>query len=253
MKGKQTYKQLKEKLDIDYREVQRYIESISLVLPKIVPCTCVIGIDTTYFGSLGLSIVRDLTNKVNLTWRFVQKENQLAYSSLVQTCIDSGVTLLGIVVDGKDSFFHSFGGIPIQMCHFHMAQILRKYLTKNPTLECNKQLWKLWYERKEHNENTFRLELMKWFFRYGEELLEGYINLDTKSWEYSKERTLKGYKSLRRFTRYLFTYQSSRWIPRTNNSIEGVNSDLKNKMRNHNGLRWDRLAKAIHFYLTHHD
>ena len=212
-----------------------------------------IGIDTTWFGSLGLTIVRDITNKKNIIWRFVHKETQLAYSSLVQTCVDSGVSLLGIVVDGKDSLFHSFGDVPIQMCHFHMAHILRKYLTKNPTLECNKALWKLWYQRKTYNRGTFSIALLKWYFKYCYELLEGYIDTDTGKWEYSKDRTIKAYGSLRKFIPFLFIYQKSKWIPTTNNSLEGINSDLKNKMRNHNGLRWDRRAKVLHFYLTHSD
>lgn len=174
----------------------------------------------------------------------------MAYTELVKKCLDCGVTLLGIVVDGKDSFFSSFGDTPIQMCHFHMSHILRKYLTKHPTLECNKELWEVWYARKEHTKSTFTLLLLKWYLKYSHELVQGYINPDTNSWEYSRERTIKAYKSLRRFTPYLFTYQSSKWIPTTNNSCEGVNSDLKNKMRNHNGLRWDRRAKVIHFYLA---
>ena len=155
--------------------MQKIIESTSLELPDIVPCSCVIGIDTTWFGSLGLTLVRDVTNKKNIIWRFVQKEQQLTYSSLVQTCVDNGVSLLGIVADGKDSFFHSFGEIPIQMCQFHMAQILRKYLTKNPTLECNKALWSLWYERKTNTVNTFSIALLKWYLEYSQELVEGYL------------------------------------------------------------------------------
>lgn len=221
-----------------------------MTLPTITPHTCVIGIDTTWFGNLGLTLVRDITNKKNIIWRFVQKENQLAYSSLVQTCVDSGITLLGIVTDGKDSFFHSFENIPIQMCHFHMAHILRKYLTKNPTLECNKQLWKIWYDREKYTSQSFSIVLLKRYLKYSNELVEVYINRDTNTWEYSKQRTLNAYKSLRRFTPYLYTYKRSKWISTTNNSCEGVNSDLKNKMRNHNGLRWDRRAKVIHFYLA---
>lgn len=247
--GKQTYKQIYKKYGPNHKQIQKLIDNISLDLPKITPRTCVIGIDTTWFGDLGLTLVRDLTNKENLRWRFVSREQQLTYSQLVEGCVERGVTLLGIVADGKDSFFHSFGSVPIQMCQFHMAHILRRYLTKNPNLECNKELWKLWYTRENYNQYTFRIALLKWFLKHSHELVQGYIREDTNTWEYSKERTLKAYKSLVRFTRYLFTYQTSRWIPNTNNSLEGVNSDLKNKIRNHNGLRWDRKARVIHFYL----
>jgi hypothetical protein len=86
--------------------------------------------------------------------------------------------------------------------------------------------------------------------KYAETLTETYIDPKTEKSRHIKERTLKAYRSLVWYSPYLFTYRESRWIPNTNNSTEGVFSQLKAKMRIHNGLRWDRKANIIHYLLS---
>ena len=135
------------------------------------------------------------------------------------------------------------------MCHFHMAQILRRYLTKNPNLNFNKELWEIWYNIDNLNPHKLKKELFKWYCKHSSELTKGFIDQETGKWFYSRERSLKAYKSLTRFAPYLFTYQSSKWIPNTNNSIEGSFRQMKKKINIHSGLRVDRKAKIIHHYL----
>lgn len=250
IQGKQTYKQTAERHGLSSKSVQRELDSLNLEMHKLIPRSTVIGMDTCYFGNLGLSLIRDLINKEDLIWAFTAKENQNLYRSLYEKLIDANFNIMGIVVDGRSSYYKSFGEVPIQMCHFHMAKILRKYLTKNPNLKFNKELWKIWYSIKDNNLQNFTKELFYWYCSYVDELTEMYIDSETNKYIYVRERTLKAYKSLRRFTPYLFTYQTSRWIPNTNNSIEGTFSQLKAKLRVHNGLRWDRKAKVIHCLLS---
>lgn len=214
--------------------------------PRLTPRSCVIAIDTSYFGQLGLSLIRDVTNKENLIWSFTQKENQNTYTDLYKKLVDANFDILGLVVDGRNSYYKAFKKVPIQMCHFHMAKILRKYLTKHPNLDFNKDLWRIWYSLHDHTPQSFSKRLFLWYCKYCAELTQRYLNEETNRWVYSRERTIKAYRSLRRFTPYLFTYKTSRWIPNTNNSIEGVFSQMKAKLRVHNGLRWDRKAKVVH-------
>ena len=219
-------------------------------MPPLRPRTCVLGMDTSYFGELGLSLIRDLTNKENLIWCFTQKENQQTYSSMYKKLIDANFDFLGLVVDGRSSYYKAFPDVPVQMCHFHMAKILRKYLTKNPHLEFNKELWRIWYQIDTYDPKTFIKELFHWYITFSDDLALGYINPETNRWVYSREKSLKAYRSLRKFTPYLFAYKTSKWIPKTNNATEGVFSQLKAKLRVHNGLRWDRKAKVIHRLLS---
>ena len=38
-----------------------------------------------------------------------------------------GISIQGIVCDGRQGLFGLFGDIPIQMCHFHQIQIVQRY------------------------------------------------------------------------------------------------------------------------------
>ncbi len=157
---------------------------------------------------------------------------------------------MGIVVDGRKPYYTSFGETPIQMCHFHMAKILARYLTRNPNLQVNKDLWDIWFNMKDLTPAKLYAELFKWYRLHSNELLEGYIDPRDGKWKYTKERTLKAYKSLRSFTPYLFTYKTSIWIPNTNNSIEGMFGQMKKKINIHSGLTLERKMKIIHYYLV---
>lgn len=163
--------------------------------------------------------------------------------------IERGFSILGIVVDGRRSFYKSFNGAPIQMCHFHMAKILSRYLTRNPNLKVNVDLWNIWYKIDTLTPHQLHRELFNWYRVYANELVEGYIDPRNNRWIYTKERTIKAYHSLLRFTPYLFTYKSSKWIPNTNNSTEGMFSQMKRKINIHNGLTLERKMKIIHYYL----
>jgi hypothetical protein len=33
-----------------------------------------------------------------------------------------------------------FGDVPVQMCHYHQQEIIRRYLTRNPKLKAGKEL-----------------------------------------------------------------------------------------------------------------
>lgn len=221
-------------------------------MPKITPRACTISLDTTFFGDLGVSVARDITNKQNLIWVFTQTEKQAPYTYMYKKLIKEGVSILGIVVDGRNSFYTSFNNTPIQMCHFHMAQILRRYLTKKPNLEVNKELWNIWYKIEQLNTKQLQKTLFKWFCKYSNQLTETYTDQDNNI-KYIKERTLNAYKSLRRYSSYLFTYKASKWIPNTNNSIEGMFSQMKKKINIHNGLTLTRKMKVIHFYLINNN
>lgn len=117
----------------------------------------------------------------------VTKEQQLTYSELLEECVGQGVTLLVVVVDWKDSFFYSFGFVPIQMCQFHMVQIFRRYLTRSLNLECSKELCGLWYTKENYNQYTSRITLLKLFLKHFHELVQVYIRGDTNTCEYSKD------------------------------------------------------------------
>jgi hypothetical protein len=204
--------------------------------------------DTSFFGSLTVTLIRDVTNKQNLIWQFGDSENRYTYQHLYDRIIEAGVDVMGIVVDGRPYFYEMFGDIPVQMCHFHMAKILAKYLTRNPKLPVNKELWDIWYQRSIYTPKTFKTAIKLWYRKYNKELEEMYIDRFGRA-QFVKIKTRQAYFSLLRFTPWLFTYQRCRWIPETNNSIEGTFSQTKKKINVHPGLSVGRKMKLIHYLL----
>lgn len=213
------------------------------------PRTCVLGMDASFFGELSITLIRDVTNKQNLVWQFGDSEKRSTYQSLYNEVIEARVDVMGIVVDGRSYFFEMFGNIPVQMCHFHMAKILAKYLTRYPKLDVNKELWEIWNQRHIYNPETFKIALKLWFRKHDKELEEIYIDRFGRA-QFVKIKTRQAYFSLMRFTPWLFTYQKCRWIPETNNSIEGTFSHVKKKIDVHSGLSVGRKMKLIHYLLT---
>lgn len=247
--GKQTYLQLKSKFKYDHKTIRKQIDRIDLGYPIITPRACVIGIDTCFFGKLTVTLIRDITNKQNLLWQFGTAEYRKTYASLYSELLKNNVTILGIVADGRPYFFEMFGDTPVQMCHFHMAKILAKYLTRNPKLAVNKALWQIWHNRETFNQDTFAHMLAAWWHTYSRELSETYVDRFGKIL-YVKIKTRQAYFALIRFLPWLYTYKSIRWVPTTNNSIEGVFSGLKSKINIHNGLNPGRKMKLIHYLLS---
>ena len=61
------------------------------------------------------------------------------------------------------------------------------------------------------------------------------------------KRLRSAYLSLKRHLPYLFVFQDYKelMIPDTTNTLDGQFADLKNKLRNHNGLSKERKMKFI--------
>lgn len=211
--------------------------------------TCVIGVDTCFFGELTVSLIKDITNKQNLVWQFGSSEYRQPYQDLYEEVLKANITVLGVVADGRPYFFDMFGKVPVQMCHFHMGKILAKYLTRNPKLEVNKALWEIWHNRDKFNQESFGKMLDIWWQSHLQELNELYTDRFGRV-QYVKIKTRKAYFALKHFLPWLFTYKRVRWLPKTNNSIEGVFSGVKAKINVHNGLSIGRKMKLIHYLLS---
>jgi len=232
-------------LHIHHRKLQSEIDSIIVKDKVLTPRTCTLAFDTTFFGQLSVSLIRDVTNRENLIWRFGSSETKECYEQMYAKLLQANIIPIAIVVDGRSYFFEIFGDVPVQMCQFHMGKILARYLTRRPNLEVNKALWKVWYLRAEYNSKSFGYLLQSWYFKYKKELEEVSEDQNGRRY-YVKERTKSAYFSLIRFLPWLFTYQKSKWIPTTNNSIEGLFGDLKKKINIHPGLSVGRKMKIIH-------
>ncbi len=98
---------------------------------------------------------------------------------------------------------------------------------------------------------SFEGGLNNWFIKWEDFLNERTVNIETGKSYYTHKRLRSAYRSLKSNLPWLFTWYDyiELNIPNTTNAIDGHFADLKNKLRNHNGLSIERKIKFINAFL----
>ncbi len=169
----------------------------------------------------------------------------------IEVLKQQGFVINAIVCDGRKGLIQSFGNTPVQMCQFHQASIIRRYLTKKPKLRAAQELLFVVDLMKQTDKESFEGALDLWFEKWKDFLNERTINPETKKSFYTHKRLRSAYRSLKNNLPWLFTWYEfiELNIPNTTNAIDGHFADLKNKLRNHNGLNLKRKMKFIDEFL----
>ena len=102
----------------------------------------------------------------------------------------------------------------------------------------------LWWK---NYEEEFINSLDNWHLKWFDYLNERSRTPTTGKTFYTHKRLRSAYLSLKRHLKYLFVFEDYKelMIPNTTNALDGQFSDLKNKLRNHNGLSKARKMKFI--------
>jgi hypothetical protein len=203
--------------------------------------------DTTYFWDIWVMAFRCSKMKKVIHCKLVRNESNEAYRKWVEELISQWWEIEAIICDGKRWLLTSFPHIPTQMCQFHQVAILRRYITKKPKLQANKDLKLLWELLSQTDRETFEYELEKYYQTYASFLQERRIHQEWK-YVYIHKRTRSAYFSLKRNLKYLFTWYDYLWvldIPNTSNALEWVFGHLKGKVSLHRGLKRERKIKLI--------
>jgi hypothetical protein len=204
--------------------------------------------DTAFFKrTFGVVVFRDPKQKKNVWWTFTNNENADVYAYGKKYLEDNGFVIKAIVLDGKPGIREIFNGIPVQMCHFHQKQIIRRHLTDKPKLEASKELKQITRTLTKTNKEVFEKELNLWFLKWGEFLKERTIDYETNKWFYTHKRLRSAYRSLKNNLPYLFIYQEHKelYIPNTTNSLDGFFSHFKERINVHRGLNVNRKKRMI--------
>jgi len=138
--------------------------------------------------------------------------------------------------------------IPVQYCQFHQVKTVTKYLTRKPKTEAGRALRLLALLIKNMTEEEFRTELAEWHAAY-----ESFLNERTpdsqkkRGWEYTHRKLRSAYTSLKTNASRLFVYQKypDAHLPNTTNTLDGMFSQIKNRVAVHRGLSKERRYKIV--------
>jgi len=204
--------------------------------------------DTTYWGrNFGVMLFKDAITKENLLKYYLKTETNALYKQGIKELQSKGFTIKAIVCDGRRGLIQSFGNIPVQMCQFHQVAIIRRYLTRNPRMPASIELMGIVCLMKQTDKESFKGALCEWHNKWKSFLNERTINEETGKSFFTHKRLRSAYRSLKTNLNWLFTWYDyiELNIPNTTNAIDGHFADLKNKLRNHNGLSKNRKMKFI--------
>jgi hypothetical protein len=220
---------------------------------SVIPCNdfssvAVVIMDTTCFGrGFGVMVFKNSLDGVVLFKQYVRYETNTLYLSGISEIIRRGITVQGIVCDGRQGLFRLFEDIPIQMCQFHQIQIVQRYLTGKPKTQAAIELKKITLKMTKQTKIEFIKSLDDWYIRWSDYLNERNQLPSTGKTYYTHKRLRSAWLSLKRHLPYIFTFEDHKelMMPNTANALDGQFADLKNRLRNHNGLSKERKMKFI--------
>lgn len=249
----QSFESIASKLKISSKSLRRKFSDIVLTEPDIVPCKCLVIMDTVYIRrGFGIMVFRDHYRKRNIYWKYVPHETNGEYISGIEYLKEQGWNILGIVCDGKRGILNSFGSTPVQLCQFHQIAIVTRYITRKPKLLPNIELKEIVSMLTTSTRDEFESLLFDWHEKWEFFLKHRSYNIETKKFHFTHKRLRSAYRSLISNIPYLFTYKkySELDMPNTSNSIEGKFSRIKTKLRNHTGLKLEKKKKILDYLLS---
>lgn len=250
--GKQTYQQLSLQYGCTIKTIQRRLDKVKLSTPVIEKCAVVVLMDTTYFGrTFGVMLFKDAYSGKNLYKQYVKHETNNLYAAGISFLQENGFEIKAIVCDGRKGLLSLFSNIPIQMCQFHQVSIITRYLTRKPKLQAAKELREHTLLLSKTDKESFEGGLADWYKKWEGFLNERSKDIATGKSHYTHRRLRSAYRSLKTNLPWLFIWydKTELNIPNTTNAIDGHFADLKNKLRNHNGLSLERKKKFIDEFL----
>ena len=246
--GKQTMAELAEKHRISQSTIKRRIREVTIGWDQpSLTGSGFLHLDTTYWGhNWGVLLGLDEETGLPLYVAFVGHERVQDYIDAVRSIEQRGYCIRGIVIDGMQSLFSEFSAYKIQMCQFHMMEIVKRYLTKRPKLIAARELKELVGSLTTRQKNEFEDEYRKWKERWGN-TLNRRTTLKSGKTQFTHKRLRSAMHSVDFYLPYLFTYQQPecKGMPNTNNKIEGTFTDLKKNLNNHSGMSKENRKRFI--------
>ena len=227
------------------------------------PAPWVYGCDGKWLGRLGVFFIhRNITTKENLFWSFMPSESYEALSrdgniltDLLGTNLPSGAVSdwKGAIVQAVSSHF---GPVPHQRCLAHVDRAAKRLLPVHSPFAATQALRRiaslLMLVETPTDPKVWKTSLARWEKQYGRMLKEKTHAPTgmTRHWWYTHGNLRRAWRLLTHDQDPLFVFLINPLIPKTNNALEGVNSNLKQKLGDHRGMKVTRQAAFLSWYLT---
>lgn len=241
--AKQTLRELEETFGYSKTQLKTMFKGIPTLKKEHKPRFINLVVDATFFGKKetgqwGVVVFRDAKEKENLWWEFVLDETVQSYERGKYTLLSLGYTFNAVTCDGLPGLINVFKGIPVQFCHFHQTQIVKRYVTENPKLIAGHDLLLLVQTLTLSTEIVFVQQLNQYIEKYRPFLNEKTIDLFSGKSVFTHRKLRSAIRSLSHNIPFLFTYQKypELYIPNTTNTIESHFSHIKDIVRIHRGL-----------------
>lgn len=252
LNGKQTLEQLSFQNKVSVRTIQRKLEKVEAVDLPAFGKSVVILMDTSYWGrDFGVVAFKDVYSKLVIWHKFIYRKERLAdYFEGIEQVGRMGYAIQGVVCDGMPGLIKALSHLRVQYCQFHMVKTVRSKLTKSPKSDAGRDLLQVACLIAHTDKESFVGYLAIWYDTY-----EAYLNERSEPdsnghTHYMHKRLRSAYLGIKRNMEYLWTWYDNidLRIPNTNNGIEALFTDLKSKLRVHNGLSLKNREKFISQY-----
>ena len=230
--------------------------------PKIAETRDVVFLDGIYLSRKACVLIC-CDEKHVLGWYLCRYEHAGAWIALMKRIAEPRM----VVSDGGTGFAKAlkkaWPKAKHQRCVFHVFCQVKRYITSRPNTAAGAELYMLVKDLlkiKSKKESQIWVErFINWIKKYQDFLDEMTIDENGKS-RPTHERILKAERSLLKLLKEktLFTYLDENLkndfsTPSTNNRIEGgINSRLREMLRNHRGLSIERRIKAVYWWCYMH-
>jgi hypothetical protein len=230
--------------------------------PKVEIRKDVLYLDGIYLGRKACVLIC-CDDKYVLGWYLCRYEHADAWMALMRRIAEPQM----VVSDGGTGFSKALKKLwpnaKHQRCVFHVFCQVKRYTTSKPNTMAGIELYSLAKDLLKINSNDEAEKWVKrfldWIKRYQKFLSEMTID-ERGNKRPTHERLLKAQRSLLKLIREntLFTYldedlRSEFDAPATNNRVEGgINSRLREMLRNHRGLSIERRIKAVYWWCYMH-
>jgi hypothetical protein len=227
------------------------LEKYVLPIKAHIPRALFVVVDATYFRKQKNTepwcavVFRDPIAKENLWYGFGNVETHNLYLEGRIYLESLGYVILGVTGDGKSCIRKVFDDIPFQMCLVHLERIVVRKITRRPKLEAGVVLLALVKTLGKSSREVFKERFKKYIEHYRDFLNEKSINVESGMQDWTHRELRSAVLSVQMFLPYLFSYEKTKELSQTTNSLEGHFSHVKDIVRIHRGISNPLLRKVL--------